>query len=572
VLKPSVEKKYQKKMKRWIGSKALKSLMKYHSKQKAVKKPSAAAACETAAAEAAAAAAKASAEAAATPGAAAHGSADAAVLPPLPPPAEELEEEPVAEPAPSVETEPASIAGLKFGDHVRIWSDRYGKAAMGADGNIVKIDHELKKVTIETFKLKKFEVAADHVELCDALKGCRPPKNLRQVTGDHRLQWLGDCGWADELRTAEDSFETLRAPLQTDEPFCVSAEQVQLYLKYLHWSLEVGEECRWVDPVLLWSFCENEDPDLEAAKLKWRCILKEFKNDAAICLPICHAEHWTLLAISMKTKVCRYYDSLAHGESEACYLRADYLVQKLRAEETLSWLPPVLEHKTNSCSQAFLQCGFFVLWWCEEEWRERLGQGRWRRAWPNVGQVKDRMLKLFLNLEPAAKRLQTQLKELQEAEEKAGAASESAAGKAAAEAAAAVKAAAGAMLHAGEKGEAVDLKIEPVGNDVEHWAEQVMELMLPAHVADVKRVRSEGAGICSSCRWSSGCHRCLWWKTVRYWRNKECKGAFMEGYSETTKAAVKSKAKAKSKMKPGKLKGGGDLQVFVCSNNKALTS
>jgi hypothetical protein len=45
---------------------------------------------------------------------------------------------------------------------------------------------------------------------------------------------------------------------------------------------------------------------------------------------------------------------------------------------------------------------------------------------------------------------------------------------------------------------------------------------------------------------------------VRYWRNKETKGEFMEGYGD----AAKMKAKAKAKVKV--IKGGGPPMEVIC--------
>ena len=89
------------------------------------------------------------------------------------------------------------------------------------------------------------------------------------------------------------------------------------------------------------------------------------------------------------------------------------------------------------------------------------------------------------------------------------------------------------------------MDVEKEGGGLELWAASMLEYLLPEHQAIVKKVQAKGLGICSSCRWSSGCHRCSWIKAVRYWRNFETRGA-EEGYSSS-----------KPKSKP--LAGGGDF-------------
>ena len=54
------------------------------------------------------------------------------------------------------------------------------------------------------------------------------------------------------------------------------------------------------------------------------------------------------------------------------------------------------------------------------------------------------------------------------------------------------------------------------------WAETEMAKLAPEHRAICVTIQLTGLGICSRCRWSSGCSRCSFPKAVRYWlkRNK----------------------------------------------------
>ena len=81
---------------------------------------------------------------------------------------------------------------------------------------------------------------------------------------------------------------------------------------------------------------------------------------------------------------------------------------------------------------------------------------------------------------------------------------------------------------------------------MEHWAQNMMDkgLLFESHLKDCQRVKFLNKGACSNCNYHAGCYRCYWPKTVRYWRNKECREALMEGYTPAAKAAAKGKAKA----------------------------
>ena len=50
----------------------------------------------------------------------------------------------------------------------------------------------------------------------------------------------------------------------------------------------------------------------------------------------------------------------------------------------------------------------------------------------------------------------------------------------------------------------------------EAWAKSSMDLLAPEDKAICEDVRSSGKGICSQCRWTDGCAKCDWPKTVKY--------------------------------------------------------
>ena len=113
-------------------------------------------------------------------------------------------------------------------------------------------------------------------------------------------------------------------------------------------------------------------------------------------------------------------------------------------------------------------------------------------------------------------------------------------------------------MHLGTAG--VDLELPAEAElSLEAWAEGMQGLLtVESHRATVELVKKNGAGICSSCRWSSGCHRCDWVKAVRYYRNIEVRGRFLEGYGPAAKAKAR---------KPLKISGGGSAEeVPLCKS------
>ena len=81
--------------------------------------------------------------------------------------------------------------------------------------------------------------------------------------------------------------------------------------------------------------------------------------------------------------------------------------------------------------------------------------------------------------------------------------------------------------------------------DLQAWAEGMLELLTEGHQEICRKVKEVGIGVCSKCRWQSGCSGCDWTKAVRYYRHQETTGKFGEGYKDAPKAKAKRKAKAK---------------------------
>jgi len=468
---------------------------------------------------------------------------------PSPPP-------PVPPPLPPPPLPPPPANEFHIGAKVRVFSDAYGKHACGVVGNVHSFVED--NVVLTTDTMKQINVAVSAVELWEPLKHPRVAKNLKHITGALRGEWLVQCGWDAEVKVGDDAYEPWRTRIAGNAPVLLEATHVQMYSLFLKWSLDLDAKYVFVDPLLLYLYAEMEEEDAEKAAMRWSCIEKQcFSGDpsAVVLLPIVHSEHWVLLVLDLQNKQCRYYDSLL-VESESCYLRADFLLESLRKSGKAEWLPAALPHRCNAVRQGPLECGFFVLWWMEDECRRRLGEGRCSKGWPRPGDVRANMCKLFANMQAAATKMQKDLEVVLDASKPIVESSAASSSGLDVEELKRLKDIASKDFVAGEKSGFTEVRLDAeIDLGVESWAQGILELnmLLPAHHADVERVKSTMPGICSSCRWSYGCHRCLWWKTVRYWRNKETKGAFMEAYSDS----VKAKAKAKL----SKAKGGGSEEA-----------
>ena len=238
--------------------------------------------------------------------------------------------------------------------------------------------------------------------------------------------------------------------------------------------------------------------------------------------------------------------------------------------------------------QEALQCGLFVMAYLEEDIRVALGEGEKASGWPRAAEVQSRLSALLVKLQPEYKKLagfqadhesveaailsmiegpdcgmgfkadlEEQLKLMEEASK--------------------------AKV---EEGEAVVVEEKPLeGKDLQKWAEEVLQELTPGHQERCLKVKATGLGVCATCHWLTGCALCDFGKAVRYWRDKEAKGLYKEGYKVSSKAKAKAKGKPKGKSKakakakapsgPGKVSGGGEVQaqnrLYTMTINKEYT-
>ena len=190
----------------------------------------------------------------------------------------------------------------------------------------------------------------------------------------------------------------------------------------------------------------------------------------------------------------------------------------------------------------------------EDEIRAAAGEGHFVNGYPEGLPVREKMCSLFQALQKANADMLKDLQTKQDAEAIADIEYNEAAAKKAKETGAimeTLEAAATKSMFAGEFGAGIKHDVEPGDEALQAWAQQMVEhgQLFEAHMKDVERVRLADKGVCSQCRFSAGCRKCWWPKTVRYWRRIECRDHYWEGYSPGAKAAAMGRAKAAAKAK-----------------------
>ena len=253
-------------------------------------------------------------------------------------------------------------------------------------------------------------------------------------------------------------------------------------------------------------------------------------------VPLSIANHWVLLVVDVKRQECRFYDTMQKLKPVIVEKVTGFL-HLLKRKPELAWLPTDLEkQRKNHCRQgADLACGYYVLWFMEEEWRLAHGERPMHRGHPEPGAVVKRLLQIAQNLVPMEKRLQSALKagEVELVDEPNPVRREER--KADVDLQATLEETVSAPV-----GVPAEFTLEAFGGDLEHWATNIVEILTEQHRADVEKVKKKyavaGPG-CRRCKQSS-CDRCHWPKTVRYWRNLETQGRLAEGYADSAKTQV----------------------------------
>lgn len=261
-----------------------------------------------------------------------------------------------------------------------------------------------------------------------------------------------------------------------------------------------------------WYLCSTEaDADaieeVSAAQAVRREMLKQcFEQDCIFC-PVARAaaaNHWTLLVVVKSKGVVQYFDSLA-----VCSPGNMQLAKALMSE----FLPDVKfpEHRANAALQpaGSSVCGCFVLHWLEQACRTHLlNESPCSIGWPMQKVWATRLCKLAVALAAEKQHLEDDnqkatMKELKQLEQKI---KKDACMK---KSKVAEATAAGLAEHAA----AAFSKVPPT--------KPCRENLSPEAQAAIKLVEDMGMGVCSKCKFLSGCLNCHAEKALQYWLQKE---------------------------------------------------
>ena len=311
------------------------------------------------------------------------------------------------------------------------------------------------------------------------------------------------------------------------------SEHLQLYLKFLQWSYKSPVTVLETE-LLLMIFEMQSSPDEQASTQVYiKTARTKWEQAEVLLVPICAAQHWTLLVLEkqMVAGQCkiRYYDSLS-TESPECRVLSKFAVDILELKAEVPSRRNCSRQEKGSQS-----CGYWIVWYSEEEMRSSVGLHCGSRGWPSADQMQE-LKKKFERFQDSMKtELEKSKKEVKASAEKALKASAKAASK---KGAAASSSAAIADASSAAAPEEVE-KVFPTPKKVkfEDLSEERQKIIL--------KVKEKGFGTCSKCHWSSGgCLGCNWEKTLEHWLKVE--NCWEEGSSSSKPSA-----------KPKIIKGGG---------------
>ena len=131
--------------------------------------------------------------------------------------------------------------------------------------------------------------------------------------------------------------------------------------------------------------------ELKAAEM----ISRRFQRSGLLGVPICAADHWTLLCFRRSSEgevKIKYYDSLKTPQSD-CLKIAHNIVKMLMPEADLK------DRSNRSVQTNGVDCGVYCLHYWDQEIRLREGFG-WLAGWPQANkEIRDRKKRLVVMIE-----------------------------------------------------------------------------------------------------------------------------------------------------------------------------
>ena len=148
--------------------------------------------------------------------------------------------------------------------------------------------------------------------------------------------------------------------------------------------------------IYLTANAENPE-ELHGQKMAEEIIQARFRRHGLLGVPICFADHWTLLVFrrSATSTQIRYYDSLPFMQ-EKCLEGARKIVKLLLPDAS------ELNKRHNQTFQVDeFNCGFYALWYWEAEIRQFMGEG-WSIGRPHdkeIAKCRTRLIRLSEEVE-----------------------------------------------------------------------------------------------------------------------------------------------------------------------------
>jgi hypothetical protein len=424
-------------------------------------------------------------------------------LPPVPPP-----EEPPEEPAGPPEEEPASLKGKTL----RVVSEAGGVWKYGLQGTCSS--HNLSTGAVNlTAGLSTVETLAAHCVLAEGFEKTKPWRSQSGLSRLDKQELLSKCGLT--LTADDHSVEELRAVTQATT--LLDDHQVHLGLHLLAWGWGQGalKGLRFVDPLLskrLLLSLQDTCPEVTATQRQ--ALLSHKQGAKRLLVPVFGDApgHWTLLSLELaedgSLSAVRYRDSLQDQHS-GCTAAAEQLLSILSEGQHLAL--PARSNWTYQAAGSDM-CGFWVLVWAEDEAAEHSGEGPAARGLPQP------------RLKGTRARLVTLTKLLEAEQKKSEADQEDERAKYAKK-----------LAQAKEKAKALAAK-NSSKKDAAEAALQAVELLAAggtdaaggfsaANLSEFARASilraASGVGVCSKCRWQSGCLNCDRDKAQRHFLEKE---------------------------------------------------
>ena len=225
---------------------------------------------------------------------------------------------------------------------------------------------------------------------------------------------------------------------------------------------------------------------------------------------ICMKDHWSLLTVLQTGKQAEvaYFDSLSVVDEGNLQLAA-FILKEIR-EDLKTELKPVNHAKQPEGTAV---CGCFALFWVEQKCRQVKGETPCSMGWPSSKTWSERVKKLMKALGDLQISLKADAEKQAEKESKIAA-------KAKALAAKALKSKKGKET-AAELEAAAAKTFEAIPK-----SKPCLENLSESSQKHIMLMKLTGKGICSKCRWSSGCFMCSEDKALTYFLKKEFPDTF----------------------------------------------